>query len=165
MTMLVADNQNFALTTGQPTPTSQQGYKNKAEPLGEFNKPLNPCRLAIASGASFIARINPQNLNQSAEIIEKAIKHKGFSFVESLQDCVVFNIERNNLSKFCYTIEDNSDYKKALEIADEWNYDNIKDPKIAVGVIFQENRPILEEKWPQLKNLLDKKICWKDFKK
>ena len=50
MTLIVHDNQSFSLTTGQATPTSQQGYKNKAQTLGEFNKPINPVHLALAIG-------------------------------------------------------------------------------------------------------------------
>jgi 2-oxoglutarate ferredoxin oxidoreductase subunit beta len=151
ITYFVADNQNFALTTGQPTPTSPQGFKSKAEPAGEYNMPLNPVKLALAAGASFIARINPKDLVHSQEIIEKAIKHKGFAFVESVQDCLIFNMNSKDLVPLMYKV-DNKDKKKAQELADEWDYDK-KDGKIPIGIIYQEEKPILEEKWPQLKKL------------
>jgi len=165
ITMIVSNNQNFALTTGQPTPTSQLGYKSKAEPLGEFNFPLNPIKLALAAGASFVARVNAKDIDHTAEILEKAIKHKGYSFVEIIQDCISFNLEMNGRDKLTYKIPDNSDMKKALEIADEWNYNSPKEGKIAIGVIYQIDKPILEEEWPQLKTLIDKKISWKQLKK
>src|SRR3989304_5486877 len=82
MTLIVNDNQSFSLTTGQATPTSQLGFKTKAEPLGEFNKPFNPILLALSAGATFIARCNARDLDHTQEIIEEAIKHKGFSFIE-----------------------------------------------------------------------------------
>jgi len=159
MTYFVADNQNFALTTGQPTPTSFQGYKSKAEPLGEFNKPLNPVKLALAAGASFIARVNPKDLQHTQEIIELAIKHKGFAFIESVQDCLIFNMNSKELVPLMYKIN-NKDKKKAQELADEWDY-NSKTGKIPVGILYQENKPILEEKWPQFKKLREKKVSWK----
>jgi len=162
-TYLVANNQNFALTTGQATPTSQEGYKSKSTPLGEFSKPLNPMKIALASGATFVARVNPKDIDGTADVIYKAIKHKGFAVVESLQDCLVFNIERNNLSEFMYKIPDNQDMKKALEIADEWNY-NGKKGKIAVGVIYQKEEPTMEDEWPQLKKLSEQGVCWKNLK-
>ncbi len=164
ITYLIANNQNFALTTGQPTPTTQEGYISKASPLGEFSKPINPIKIALASGATFVARVNPKDIQQTAEIFEKAIKHKGFSIIDSVQDCVAFNIERNNLSQFMYKIPDNKDIKKAYDIADEWDY-NGKHGKIAVGIIYQKEKEIMEEEWPQLKGLIDKKVSWKGIKK
>jgi 2-oxoglutarate/2-oxoacid ferredoxin oxidoreductase subunit beta len=162
ITYFVANNQNFALTTGQPTPTSGQGFKSKAEPLGEFNMPLNPVKLAFAAGASFIARINPKDLVHSQEIIEKAIKHKGFAFVESIQDCLIFNMNSNDLVPLMYKV-DNRDKKKADELTSEWDY-NSKTGKIPIGIIYSEEKPILEEKWPQLKKLKEKGISWKNLK-
>ena len=65
VTLIVHDNQSFSLTTGQATPTSQQGYKSKSGPLGEFNRPFNPIKLALASGVTFIARCNARDINHT----------------------------------------------------------------------------------------------------
>jgi 2-oxoglutarate ferredoxin oxidoreductase subunit beta len=164
ITLIVNDNQSFSLTTGQPTPTTQQGFKSKANPFGEFNQPLNPIRLALASGISFIARCNARDIDHTAEVLEKAIKHKGFSFVEIIQDCIVFNPEINNKDKFMYKIKDNEDIKKAYLLANEWDYNNIGG-KIPIGVIYKEEKPVLTDKWPQLANLKKKKMNWKDYRK
>ncbi len=161
-TYLIANNQNFALTTGQATPTSQEGYKSKSTPLGEFSKPLNPIKIALAAGATFVARVNPRDIVQTAEIYEKAIRHKGFAIIDSVQDCLAFNIERNNLAEIMYKIPDNHDMKKAYEYADEWNY-NGKAGKIAIGVIYQTEKQTMEEEWPQLKKLREKKTSWKNL--
>lgn len=154
-TLVVHNNQSFSLTTGQATPTTEVGYKNKAEPLGEFNEPLNPVKIALASGATFVARCSSSDIAHISEILEKAIKHKGFAFVEILQKCVIFNKKMNELEKSVCKIKDNFDMKKALELADEWNY-NSASGKIPVGVIYQIRKNTLEEKWPQLKKKLKK---------
>ncbi|MBD3252980.1 2-oxoacid:ferredoxin oxidoreductase subunit beta [Candidatus Pacearchaeota archaeon] len=160
MTLVVHDNQSFSLTTGQPTPTSQQGFKSKAYPMGEVSIPLNPVKLALASNASFIARCNARDINHTTEILEKAVKHKGFSFVEIIQDCLIFNPEINNKDKMMYKIPDNKDRKKAEALADEWDY-NSKNGKIPVGVIYQKPRLTLDDNWPQLKKLKEKGVGWK----
>ena len=161
-TLVVHDNQAFALTTGQPTPTTQQGYKSKAEPLGEFNIPLNPIKLALASGAGFVARTYALNLEHCSKILEAAIKHKGFSFVEIIQPCLQFNTDMKEIGKLIYAAEDNNDdMKKAQELADEWNYNN-KTGKIPVGIIYQAEKPTLEENWPQLSELMKKGKGWKN---
>ncbi len=161
-TYLIANNQNFALTTGQATPTSQEGYKSKSTPLGEFSKPLNPIKIALAAGATFVARVNPKDIVHVAEVYEKAVKHKGFAIIDSVQDCLVFNLERNNLSENMYKIEDNHDIKKAGEYAAEWDYNGKRD-KISIGVIYQKEIPTMEEEWPQLKRLREKKVGWKNL--
>jgi len=145
MTLIVHDNQSFSLTTGQATPTSQQGYVNKSQVFGEQDEPLNPIKLALASGASFIARCNAKDINHTSEVLEKAMKHKGFSFVEIIQDCLIFNLEINNKDSLMYKIQDNKDKAKAEKLADEWDY-NSKKGKIPLGIIFQENKPTLYEK-------------------
>jgi len=161
MTLFVHDNQSFSLTTGQPTPTSQQGYKSKAEPLGEFNKPFNPIKLALAAGVSFVARCNARDIQHTAEIMEKAMKHKGFSFVEIIQDCLIFNREANNKDKLMHKIDDNKEMGEALKLADEWDYNN-HHGRIHLGVIYREERSTLEEKWPQLNGLKKKGVGWKN---
>jgi len=145
MTLIVHDNRAFSLTTGQSSPASQQCYKSKAQPFGEPNKPINPIKLALASGASFIARVNARDIEHTSQIIEKAIKHKGFSFIEVLQECIIFNPYPDSMDKAMYKIQDNKDRKKAEDLADEWNY-NIAGGKIPIGIIYQEEKRILEEK-------------------
>ncbi|MFH1425657.1 MAG: thiamine pyrophosphate-dependent enzyme [archaeon] len=156
MTLIVHNNQSFSLTTGQSTPTSQQGFKNKAKPLGEFDKPLNPIKLALAAGGTFVARCNAKDMAHAAEILEKAIKHKGFAYVDIIQNCLIFNKEMNDLDKLMYKVPDNKDKKKAFQLADEWEYNTAKG-KIPVGVIYQEKEPTMSEKWPQLSHQMKKK--------
>ena len=47
----VHNNQVFALTVGQPTPTTERGFKDKTNPLGVKIPPLNPIKLMLAAGA------------------------------------------------------------------------------------------------------------------
>ena len=151
MTLFVHDNQSFSLTTGQITPTSQQGFKAKSEPMGNFNKPLDPLKLALSSGATFVARCNSKDIKHTAQIMEQAIKHKGFAFVEIIQTCVVFNKEMDNLTNYTYKVKNGADMKKALQFAEKWDYNSGKG-KIPVGVIYKEKRKTLEDNWPQLKD-------------
>ncbi|MCF7910068.1 2-oxoacid:ferredoxin oxidoreductase subunit beta [Candidatus Pacearchaeota archaeon] len=142
MTLIVHDNQSFSLTTGQATPTSQQGFINNVNPYGEFNIPFNPLRLALSAGATFIARCNPKDIKHTSAIIQKAIKHKGFSYIEMIQRCVIFNKDMNSLDKLMYKIKDNSDYKKALELVEQWDYNSPKKGKIPIGVIYKSKNKV-----------------------
>ena len=137
MVIIVHDNQSFSLTTGQPTATSQQGYVSKASPQGERIRPLNPMKLALASNATFIARCNARDIAHTAEVLGKAIKHNGCSFVEIIQDCLTFNLDMNAKDKLMYKIKDNKNKQVAEKLSSEWDY-NSKKGKIALGVLYQE---------------------------
>jgi len=154
--LILHDNQSFSLTTGQPTPTTQQGYVSKASPLGTTDRPFNPIKLALASNATFIARTNARDIPHMVEVFTKAINHKGFAFVEVIQDCIVFNLSMNNKDPKMYKIKDNKIKQTAEKLADEYDY-NSGSGKIPIGVIYQSQERSLEEKWPQLKKQLNKK--------
>jgi 2-oxoglutarate/2-oxoacid ferredoxin oxidoreductase subunit beta len=155
MTLILHDNQSFSLTTGQPTPTSQQGFISKAEPLGALDKPINPIKLALAANATFVARTNARDIPHMTKTFTAAIAHKGFSFIEVIQDCLIFNLEANNKDKQMYKIKPNKNKKIAEKLADEFDY-NSKNGKIPLGIIYQSQELTLEEKWPQLKKQLTK---------
>ena len=93
----------------------------------------------------FIARCNAKDMKHTTEILELAIKHKGFSFIEIIQDCLIFNKELNNKDKLMYKIKNNKDKKLAEKLANEWDY-NSKKGKIPLGIIYQENKICLNEK-------------------
>lgn len=145
MTLIVHNNQTFALTTGQSTPVSQEGFKTKIEPKGEFSRPLNPLKLALVSGASFVARCSSRDIEGTSKILEKAVKHRGFSFVEIIQPCLQFNTDMNNILSLTYKIDnEKNNIKEALELADKWNY-NSNTGKIPIGIFYKEERKTLDE--------------------
>lgn len=146
MTLVLHDNQSFSLTTGQPTPTSQQGYTSKSQPLGVFDKPMNPIKLALASNATFIARTNARDIPHMVEMMTKAIAHKGFSFIEIIQDCLIFNTESNGKDNQMYKIKDNRGKETAEKLADEFDY-NSKSGKIPIGIIYKSDELTLQDKW------------------
>lgn len=148
---LIHNNQLYSLTVGQASPTSDLGSRTRTTPQGVFDQSLNPIALAIASGASFVARAFAGDIFHLTEILVKAIQHKGFAVVDILQPCIALNPVNTFdwFRKKIYKLEE-SGYRPnnkaaALEKAFEWG------EKIPVGVFYQENRSTLEE------NLLPKK--------
>lgn len=89
--ILLFNNQVYGLTKGQFSPTSQKGQVTKTSPQGVTNEPINPLMIALASGASFVARAVDKDPNHLGTILKKAYEHEGCSFVEIYQDCNIFN--------------------------------------------------------------------------
>jgi len=91
MTLILHSNGTYGLTTGQFSPLSPAGYKGLSAPFGSIERSFNAISLLIEAGATFVARTYSARLDHMVDIFDKAIRHKGFSFVEVLQPCVSYN--------------------------------------------------------------------------
>ncbi|MCB9881518.1 MAG: 2-oxoacid:ferredoxin oxidoreductase subunit beta [Planctomycetes bacterium] len=89
--ILLFNNEIYGLTKGQYSPTSHVGQVTKSTPFGSVDHPFNPISLALGAGATFIARSADVFNKHLCQILERAARHKGTSFIEILQNCPIFN--------------------------------------------------------------------------
>lgn len=148
LSVILFDNGVYGLTTGQTSPASPLGFKSKSTPSGNPDNPLSPLTLAIASGATFVARVYTGEIEKVAEMIGKAADHKGLAVVDILQPCVTFNKEYTHQFYQDNSYQLGSDYNPNDRVAAfakslEWG---IK--QIPLGILYQEDRPTLEELTP-----------------
>jgi 2-oxoglutarate/2-oxoacid ferredoxin oxidoreductase subunit beta len=90
LTCVAMDNWVYGLTKKQTSPTSPLGFKSKTDVWGAVDYPINPMKQAISAGATFVARTTSTNPNHVLQMMEAAIDHDGFSFIECLSECVEF---------------------------------------------------------------------------
>src|SRR3954453_10908504 len=88
--ILLFNNEIYGLTKGQYSPTSRVGTRSPSTPFGSVDRPVTPCAFALGSGARFIARGIDVHKNLP-EVLKAAHAHKGASFVEIYQNCIVYN--------------------------------------------------------------------------
>lgn len=88
---IVHDNMIYGLTKGQASPTSPVGLKTTVQLDGVYNEPLNPMALAIALGATFVARGFSGDMEKTKELIKLAIQHKGYALIDVFHPCITFN--------------------------------------------------------------------------
>jgi 2-oxoglutarate/2-oxoacid ferredoxin oxidoreductase subunit beta len=145
MTYVTMDNQIYGLTTGQASPTSMMGQKTKSTPGGVIERPIDPIALALASGATYVARGFSGDVKHMAELIQNGIAHKGFAFVDALSPCVTYN-KINTFDYFrqrVYKLEssghDPTNLAKAFERSLEWG------DKIPIGLFYRVERPTYED--------------------
>jgi len=148
MTVLIHNNRNFALTTGQFTATSPQGFAGKSTPEGSIEKPFNPLKLILDVNGSFIARGYSGKISHLKDLIKQAVKHQGFSFIDILQPCVSFFDTREFYNKKV-ALEKNknlSSKKQAQKLIEKWDYqkDSPK-AKIPIGLFYKVNKPTYEK--------------------
>ncbi len=160
ITYLVHNNQVYALTKGQASPTSDQGFVTKTTPHGA-STPLNSLAVAIAAGGTFVARGFSGDIDHLVGLIKSGIQHRGFALIDILQPCVSFNHKNTHAwyKERAYKLEEAayrpSDRSAAMEKALEWG------ERIPIGVIYQHDRPAFEDelavlrKGPLVKQRMD----------
>ncbi len=89
--ILLFNNEIYGLTKGQYSPTSKIGTRSPSTPMGSVDAPLSPCSFALGAGARFIARSIDTAQKQLPDLLARAHAHKGASFVEIYQNCIVYN--------------------------------------------------------------------------
>lgn len=142
ITYIVMDNQVYGLTKGQTSPTTPADMNTKSSPLGPLATPLNPLALALSAGATFVAQGYSANQAELVDLIERAVRHKGFSFVNVQSPCVTYNL----VNTFAWFKE----HTKAVEGHDPANWNEamrIANDKssVPVGLLYQTTRPTFHE--------------------
>jgi 2-oxoglutarate ferredoxin oxidoreductase subunit beta len=157
--LFVHDNQIYALTKGQPSPTTSEGTITKNAPHGVLSGQFNPMAFAVALDCSFAARAFAGDAGHLKEIMKEAMNHKGFALVDILQPCVTFNKVNTYewYRKRVYHIEADynpEDRATAFMKALEWG------DRIPIGIIYRNRRPTYEEQIPMI---AEKPLVHQDF--
>jgi 2-oxoglutarate ferredoxin oxidoreductase subunit beta len=149
ITYIVMDNFIYGLTKGQTSPTTGtedgmgHGFKlTTTSPHGQYELPLNPMAMLLTYGASFVARGYSAKPKQLAELYKAAIAHEGFSFIQILSPCVMFNRTYDELDAAIVPLEgnhDTSDFAAAMTLALDTQTEHL-------GVFYQAKRPTLDQR-------------------
>jgi 2-oxoglutarate/2-oxoacid ferredoxin oxidoreductase subunit beta len=145
LTYVTMDNQIYGLTTGQASPTSTMGAKTKSTPTGVIENPIDPIALALASGATYVARGFSGDVKHLTDLVANGIAHKGFAFVDVFSPCVTYN-KLNTFDFFrqrVYKLEsaghNPSDIVAAWQRSLEWG------DKIPIGLFYSVDKPSYED--------------------
>lgn len=93
MLYLVMDNRVYGMTKGQPSPTTESDWDSDIAPGGLGVRSLDPIALAIAAGATFVARGFAGRPLELAELIGQGLRWPGFAYLEILSPCMAFRSE------------------------------------------------------------------------
>lgn len=91
LNILLFNNEIYGLTKGQYSPTSRAGTRSPSTPMGSVDHPLSATRFALGAGVRFAARAIDTDQKRLPEVLKAAHAHRGASFVEIFQNCIVYN--------------------------------------------------------------------------
>ena len=151
LTYIVMNNQIYGLTTGQISPTSTKGMKTKSTPTGSVENPIFPVSLAIAAGATYVARGYTGQVKHLVDLIKGGIQHKGFALIDAFSPCVTFNLDntheffKHRTKKLEAMGHDPTDFAAAIQKSYEWG------DEIPIGLFWKrEDLPSLDQLEPIL---------------
>jgi 2-oxoglutarate/2-oxoacid ferredoxin oxidoreductase subunit beta len=87
LTAIVVNNSIYGMTGGQYSPTTPMNHRASTAPYGNVEQPMPICDLAIAAGASFVARSTVYHALEMDRFMEQAIRKQGFSLLEAVSYC------------------------------------------------------------------------------
>lgn len=137
ITILIHNNQNFALTTGQATATTRENKPMYAFPDGKPEGSINIGELVLSLNPTFFARGYSADIEQLTNIIQEGIKHKGLSVIEIMQLCPTYSKEYTPqwFMERIKTTERKSTISDAVSC--------VKDPEhIYTGIIYQNKNTL-----------------------
>jgi 2-oxoglutarate/2-oxoacid ferredoxin oxidoreductase subunit beta len=149
LTYIVMDNRIYGLTTGQASPTSDRGHKTKSTPMGNPECALNPLALAVVGGATFVGRGFSGEPVHLADVMKRAIAHKGFSLVDVFSPCVTWNKVntydwyRPRVVKMETEGHNPADRDAAIRQA-------LREDKLPIGVLYEIDEPTFTDEEPSL---------------
>jgi len=137
LTYIIMDNQVYGMTKGQASPTTAPDWADsKLTPHGPGIRPFQPAALALASGASFVARGFSGDPNGLARLLVAAMEHPGFAFIHVLSPCPTFRPEQMDWKRAVRPLEA-GETADPVEAAQRVQADD----GMSTGLIYRDARP------------------------
>ena len=149
ITTVIYNNGTYGMTGGQYSPTTPEGAFGSTARYGNIEQPFDICKMAEASGASFVARATVYHTTELEKILARAIEKKGFSVVEILTPCPTYygryNERASAVDMLNWQKENTITVQRAMRMKPE-EYDG----KVLRGVLFETERPEYGEEYRKL---------------
>jgi 2-oxoglutarate ferredoxin oxidoreductase subunit beta len=104
MLYMLENNGVYGLTKGQFSASADVGSRSKKGERNE-NEPIDPVLLALALGATFVARSFSGDKEQLVPLIKAGMSHRGFALIDVLSPCVTFNDHEGSTKSYAYVRE------------------------------------------------------------
>ena len=142
--VIMGNNMIYGMTGGQVAPTTPFKAWTTTTPYGSFEHPLDAAKLAVAAGACYVARWTTAHQSELRDSIKKAIKMKGFRFIEAVSQCPTAFGRRvgfKDVGEILKWFKEDAIPVQRAKMIDEEELAN----KIVIGEFVEKTRPTLVE--------------------
>jgi 2-oxoglutarate ferredoxin oxidoreductase subunit beta len=149
LTAIVYNNSIYGQTGGQVAPTTPLQKKSTTSPYGNLEPPFDIARVAIAAGATYVARTTSFDFPDMVKFIKRGITHKGFSVIEVLTHCPTYYGRLNDLRDPYEMLHNLKEQTVPIE---EWDSLSAEERagKIVIGELHREERAEFVESYYRL---------------
>ena len=146
LTAVIYNNGTYGMTGGQQAPTTPAGMRSTTTPLGSIEPPFDLVQLALAAGATYVARTTTFDFEEMPQYLAEALRHPGFAVVEVLTQCPTYFGRLNRLGDPATML----DYERDLTFpADPMTREQVTG-RLPVGVFRNEVRPEYTRRYAEL---------------
>lgn len=149
LTIVVFNNSIYGMTGGQYSPTTPTGEFGTTAPYGVIDQDFDICRLAEASGASYVARGTAYHTRQTIGFIEEGIRHCGTAVIDVASTCPTYYGRKNKKGNAVQMLEWQRDNTIRLEKAKTMTEEE-RTGKIVMGVFHKEEKPEFCQRYSEL---------------
>ncbi|MGD8388865.1 MAG: thiamine pyrophosphate-dependent enzyme [Desulfobacteraceae bacterium] len=135
ITVVVHNNEIYALTKGQASPTTPAGEKRTLQVRGVEEAPLDMPAVAVLHHCTFVARGFAGEVDHLKDLLVAALKHPGLAVVDVIQPCITWGTRpvtwyRDRVRKLGDE-HDPADWEAALRQALR------KEEEYPIGILYQ----------------------------
>ena len=145
ITYIMMDNEIYALTKGQCSPTSRIGTTTKCNPYAWTADRINPVLMALSFNASYVARGYSGDVKQLEKLIIGGLQHEGFSFIHIISPCVQYN-KVSSFEKIKEIVRELPNDHDLTDRVNAMKYAFSSDG-LYTGVFYKVQRPTYEERY------------------
>ncbi len=139
ITVILINNNIYGMTGGQGSPTTPSHSYSTTTPYGNAEKHFDPCTLAKAAGATFVARGTVANVPQLEKLASQALQHHGFSLLEVVTNCHTYYGRLNRMGDAVTMIQKFKEDAVMLGKAKKMTPEELEG-KFIVGVLHEEEK-------------------------
>jgi 2-oxoglutarate ferredoxin oxidoreductase subunit beta len=150
LTALIINNSIFGMTGGQHSPATPAGMRATTTALHNIEPAFNISELAVTAGASFVARGTVYHAQLLHQLLEKALRKKGFSLVEIITQCPTYYGRKNRLGTAVEMMKWQRD--QAVLVGKAPDPDSESSPeKFTIGVLVDKELPNFMDEYEKVK--------------
>ncbi|AEF17646.1 2-oxoglutarate synthase [Thermoanaerobacterium xylanolyticum LX-11] len=153
LTTIMFNNNIYGMTGGQYSPSTPSMDKSTTTPYGNIDRDFDMCELAIAAGATYVARSTSYHVQQLIKLIEKGIMHRGFSFIEAISMCPTYYGRKNKKGDAKEMLKWQKEHAVLINNAKKISEEELSD-KFLIGEFLNIDEPEFTEKYYKMINLL-----------
>ena len=140
LTTIIFNNSIYGMTGGQASPLTPMGAFATTAPYGQTDRSFDIAALAIAAGATYVARGTAYHAMQLTDLVAKGIASKGFSVIDAVTQCPTSYGRKNKMGSPAAMMQWQKDNAVMIQAASKMKPEELAG-KFVIGELHKTEAP------------------------